>query len=178
MKDTDLRGIMLQQFYDRRKQGYLGWGVKNVQELTYPQKDGVTPEDMLRICDQLGEHNLIEWKPLRQQMGETVGGVGRINAFGVDVVEGGVQSPIAIHFTDKSISVAGSTGVQIAGDNANQQQTVTHHVEHIIRMIDSAPIPETDKKEAKFKLGEFLKTKAADALYGIGNAALLKMLGL
>jgi hypothetical protein len=178
MKDTDLRGIMLQQFYERRREGYIGLGATGVALLSIPAE--VDPLDALRVCAQLGEHGLLEWSGSIDE--DHAYGAGKITAAGVDVAEGERSSPISIHLDqsrhEQHVTVTGGTGVQVAGDNARQHQTVTHHVEQLIREIEASPATNEEKTEAKFKLGEFLKTKGAEALFGVGTAALLKMLGL
>jgi hypothetical protein len=176
MKDTDLRGIILQQLYDRRREGHLALGIDGLPQIELT----VDAEEVLRICEQLDEASLIEMKPRRDSRGKLAAGIMKITGRGVDVMEGTAQPPISIHHIDQSqhVTVTGSTGVQIAGDNANQNQTVTHRVENLIRAIDSAPVPDADKKEMKSKLGEFVKTPAAAAVVGNSLQALLKMLGL
>ena len=77
MKDTELRGLILQAFYDRRQ-------AQSIESPTAGWIDGKTSTDELyRICKQLGDHGLIKWNPF---IGG--GGVGIITAYGVDVVEG------------------------------------------------------------------------------------------
>jgi hypothetical protein len=59
MRDTDLRGIVLQQFYDDRRKGMLGLGVENITNIQVPH--GADEQDVLRVCDQLGDSGLLEW---------------------------------------------------------------------------------------------------------------------
>ena len=147
MKDTDLRGIMLQQFYERRREGYIGFGATGVALLRIPT--GVDPLDALRVCAQLGEHGLLEWSGSADE--DFAYGAGKISATGVDVAEGEASSPISIHLDqsrhEHHVTVTSSTGVQVAGDNADQHQTVTHHVEQLIREIDASPATDEEKKE-------------------------------
>jgi len=64
----------------------------------------------------------------------------------VDVIEGTARAPITIVMRDHSISVAGSTNVQIG--NANQQNFV-NHVASLMSAIDRMEASEPAKKEAK-----------------------------
>ena len=173
MKDIDLRGIALSQFYEQRTEGYLGVDVGNTTPLSIPS--GIEKADFLRVCAQLGQAGLIEWKPLEQN-GIALKGVGRIRAAGVDVVEGGVPPPIPINI--QHITVSHSTGVQIAGNNSNLQQTVTRHIEQLIRDIESIPASPEEKQKTKSKLAEFLNTPVGTTLAGGALGALLKLCGM
>jgi hypothetical protein len=148
MKDTELRGVVLQQFYDRRREGWLSVGdFTGKGHFTLPG-DGADKLDVCRVCDQLGECGLLTWHGGRDYRGVVAGGSGVITARGVDVVERAAAPPIVIHFDqsrhEQNIHVTGGTGVQIAGDNATQQQTVTHHVENLIRAIGTSEEQGTD----------------------------------
>lgn len=178
MKDSDLRSLILKQFYDLRREGFVGIRANGTHPLPIPE--GVEVEDALRICVQLEEYGLIDWNGLDDNKGTPFAGAGKIRAAGVDVVDGDQTPPLPMNVSlfTQNVTVSNSTGVQIAGDNAHLQQTVTHHVENLIRAIEAAPVSEADKKEAKAKFGELLVTKAADAIFGASTAILLKMLGL
>jgi hypothetical protein len=72
-----------------------------------------------------------------------LGGVPAINAFGVEVAEGDARPPIAIQMIDQSqrINVTGSQGVQIAGANSTQQQTISDAFGKLIAAVDGANEP-------------------------------------
>src|SRR5690606_17242414 len=109
MKDTELRGIILQCYYDKRRESMFTPDEKDFQEQ-------VTIEDICAISEQLGEHELITWKHIKQFGGISFG-MGKITALGIDVVEG-VRSPdIKVEFVqNKSISITGSSNI-IVGDH-------------------------------------------------------------
>lgn len=138
MKDSDARGIVLERFYDaRHKVGQLGLDALSTH-VTIP------PQVLANICEQLGEYDLIHWHPLKA-VGH-VGGMGRITAKGVDVIEGNTAPPITVTLHDHSISVIGSQNVQIG--NANQQ-TVAIEIGKLANIIDSMNASDAEKKEAK-----------------------------
>ncbi|MCI5225941.1 MAG: hypothetical protein D3918_04580, partial [Candidatus Electrothrix sp. AX2] len=85
MKDNELRGLVLQYFYDNRRK-------RSVREPKAADLGvEVTEQDILHICDQLGQHDLLDWKSneSRRKSSDTfLPSTGKINAFGIDVVEG------------------------------------------------------------------------------------------
>src|SRR5438874_1226739 len=94
MKDNELRGVILRKYYDKRREGLFQWKADDFKDL--PDTIEFDAVDLFRACDQLAEHGLIEWKGLQDHQGQTIGGVGKISAFGVDVIEGHAKSPISI----------------------------------------------------------------------------------
>ncbi len=137
MKDTELRAVVLQKYYDLRDRDYFQWGEVELDE-QFPIK---TFDVLGRICDQLGEHNLIDWNPLRES-GKTVGGSGRITALGVDVIEGTVQPPISITLDHRqTVNITGSNN--IVGDH----NAVS--VEMVCSAIARSSFSETEKAEAR-----------------------------
>jgi hypothetical protein len=155
MKDTDLRGIILQKFYDeRRTDGFI------------PKSSDFNPEldnaDILRISEQLKDHRLLDVKIARYLGG---GGlvIGRISAHGVDVVEGEVNPEIKVHFVQNTVNISGSSNVVVGDHN---QQNVTHHIEGLIKAIDSSNATPADKAEAKSRLQTFLEHPLVSAIAG------------
>src|SRR5947209_3782634 len=128
MKDSELRSVALKQFYDRRREGYLGLAVGNMPVLEI--QEGVDLGDFLRVCNQLGEYGLIEWKGFSDERGNPMGGVGSISAAGIDVAEGAAKPPLPISpiSIDQSthvqhINISGQHGgVQVAGAHSKQEQ--------------------------------------------------------
>ena len=99
MKDVDLRGVVLQKFYEVRNRE-----PSMVDPLRLPGLDAIEPDHirLLNICEQLAEHGLLHWRSLR---GLTIdGGMGNISASGIDVVEGTARAPIAITLHTISVS--------------------------------------------------------------------------
>jgi hypothetical protein len=138
MKDTQLRGVILAKYYERRR-----------GQIFTPKPEDFDPpiaiEDILAISDQLGQHGLIEWKVLK-----TVGisaGFGKISAFGIDVVEGEATADIKVEFVqNKTINVSGSSNVVVGDHN---QMSVTQHIAELARVIDNSGGTPEQKAEAK-----------------------------
>src|SRR5256884_9817298 len=99
MKDSVVRGRVLQLLYERRSEGSIRFGRA---EQAVPPPEGINRRDWLRALAQLSEYHLIDWTPLEDQSGMgLLSGFAKINDFGVIVFEAGVASPISISI-DKS----------------------------------------------------------------------------
>ena len=148
MKDSELRAIVLSAFYERRR-----------QDLWEPETGDFTPpipsEDLLAICDQLYESGLLEWKAIRHG-GQSIRGLGKINAAGVDVVENdGRGAPIALTFpVTQHITFNSPANVQIGNQNS-QAIEQTFHL--LIERIDAANAAPEEKAAAKSRLKAFLE---------------------
>lgn len=158
MTDNELRGIILKWFYEHRREGMI---VPKLENINPP----ILHDDLYRICDQLFEHNLLDWKPLsssRSGTVKTIYGAGKISAYGVDVVESdGKSSPIAINF--QNIAITQSQGVQIGNQNI---QSISFTIEQLILGIDNSTAQEQDKKEAKSRLKSFLEHPLVISILG------------
>jgi hypothetical protein len=169
MKDSEIRGVVLQRLYDQRRSGKLHLTVDN------PALDSsLSLNETLRICEQLEQHGLVDAKlhrNLSSRAGEFDYGIVQITAHGVDVVEGTPPSDIKIEFMQtNNVSITGSTGV-IVGDH--NSQNVSAHFEAIARQIESADVSEDQKSEAKSQLRKFLENPAVNTIFGIAASALL-----
>lgn len=156
MKDTDLRGIILQKFYEERRAVNF-----------FPKPSDFNPVldvvDMVRISQQLKDHHLLDVQIRRFHDGSGVVG-GRISAHGVDVVEGEVNPEIKVHFVQNhTVNISGSSNVVVGDHN---QQNVTHHIEGLIKAIDSSNATPADKAEAKSRLQTFLEHPLVSAIAG------------
>lgn len=139
MKDTQLRGVILKKYYERRRGKHFT-----------PKPEDFDPpieiEDILAISDQLGQHLLIEWKALKQ-FGGIAAGLGRISAFGIDVVEGEATPDIKVEFVqNKTINVSSSSNVVVGDHN---QMSVTQHIAELERVINNSGGTPEQKAEAK-----------------------------
>lgn len=149
MTDNDLRAILLKKFYDKRSNGGFQWEKEDFDDV----EETLSFQEILRVCDQLNDHGLVQWKSIKAAGGIAVGGHGKISACGVDVIEGTAKSPISINL-DHSVTVHGSSHVQIGNNNV---QGIEIHIQSLIDGIEkSAGTPE-QKTEAKSKLKEFLE---------------------
>lgn len=166
MKDSELRGHILQYFYDRRRKGILP-----------PPKAAdlgveITEQDILRICGQLGEQNLLNWKDLKTSNYATGNSIyreyiirsGKINVFGVDVVEGNLTPAIKVEFVqhnNNTVTISGSTNVNnIIGSN----NTLT--LAELSKAIEAANATPQEKEEAKTLLQKFLNHPLVSAIAG------------
>jgi hypothetical protein len=180
MKDTEMRGLLLESFYNQRRAGWLGLGIDTGTPLEFD--DRIPAENVIFIADQLGDAGLIEWKPLEGNRGQLIAGVGKISSFGIDVIEGEEESPIAMIVDQSShvqnVNISGQHGgVQVAGAHSQQSQTASQNIEHLVGAINSANVSPEEKEQAKSKLAEFLKTGAAAEIFGQSLGALFKLVG-
>jgi hypothetical protein len=162
MKDSELRGYILQYFYDRRREG-LSLSPPKPADLSVE----VTEQDILYVCDQLGQHNYLEWQATKsnyKSSGTIVNGYGRINAFGVDVVEGNETPAIKVEFVqhnNNAVTITGSTNVNnIIGSN----NTLT--LSGLAKAIESANATPQEKEEAKTLFRKFLEHPLVSAIAG------------
>jgi len=90
MKDSVVRGCLLQLLYERRREGSIPFGHA---EQAVPPPAGISGRDWLRAVAQLSEYRLIDWTPVEDQSGMgLLSGFAKINDFGVKVLEAGVAS--------------------------------------------------------------------------------------
>src|SRR5512133_1435091 len=99
MKDSVVRGCLLQLLYERRSEGSIPFGHA---EQAVPPPGGINRRDWLRAVAQLSEYRLIDWTPLEDQSGMgLLSGFAKINDFGVKVLETGAASPIQISIDER-----------------------------------------------------------------------------
>ena len=170
MKDSVVRGCVLQFLYERRSEGFLPFGQS---EQAVPPPAGINRRDWLRAVAQLSEYRLIDWTPLEDKSGMgLLSGFAKISDFGVEVLEARVAPPIPI-----AIDKSGQTSVrpeQEAGGAAStpQQQAITEALEKVITAINQAEVSEQEKNEAKSLLRKLLSSKAAAKVLGAGAQSL------
>src|SRR5438046_10491702 len=101
MKDSVVRGRVLQLLYERRSEGSIRFGRA---EQAVPPPEGINRRDWLRAVAQLSEYRLIDWTPLEDQSGMgLLSGFAKINDFGIKVLEVGVASPISISIDENRL---------------------------------------------------------------------------
>ena len=170
MKDSVVRGCLLQLLYERRSEGSIPFGHG---EAAVPSPGGISRRDWLRAVAQLSEYRLIDWTPLEDRSGMgLLSGFAKINDLGVKVLEGGVAPPISIS-TDKSrrTSVPRQQQAPI-GESTPQQRGITEALEKVIAAINQADVSEQEKNEAKSLLRKLLGSKAAASMLGAGAQSL------
>ena len=170
MKDSVVRGCLLQLLYEHRSEGLLPFG--QTEQAVMPPA-GINRRDWLRAVAQLSEYSLIDWTPLEDKSGMgLLSGFAKINDLGVKVLEAGVEPPIRI-----SIDKTRQTRVprQQQGPSATstpQQQMITDALEKVITAINQADVSGQEKNEAKSLLRKLLSSKAAAKLLGAGAQSL------
>src|SRR5947208_14447847 len=99
MKDSVVRGLLLQLLYERRSEGSIPFGQLEQAVLS---PGGISHRDWLRAVAQLSEYGLIDWSSLEDKSGMGLLSVfAMINDFGVKVLQWGVGPPCRID-SDKS----------------------------------------------------------------------------
>ena len=170
MKDSVVRGCLLQLLYERRSEGSIPFGHG---EQAVPPPPGISRRDWLRAVAQLSEYRLIDWTPLEDKSGMgLLSGFAKINDFGVKVLEAGVEPPIPISI-DKSrrASVPRQQQAPIV-PSTPQQEALTEALENVITAINRADVSEQEKNEAKSLLRKLLGSKAATNVLGAGAQSL------
>src|SRR6266567_4977781 len=164
MKDSVVRGCLLQLLYERRSEGSIPFGHS---EQAIPPPAGISRRDWLRAVAQLSEYRLIDWTPLEDKSGMgLLSGFAKINDFGVKVLEAGAASPIRISIDEsRRTTVPRQEQAPIAASTP-QQQAITKALEKVITAINQADVSEKEKNEAKSLLRQLLGSKAAGSMLG------------
>jgi hypothetical protein len=170
MKDSVVRGRLLQLLYERRREGSIPFG--RIDQAV-PPPGGISRRDWLRAVAQLSEYGLIDWSPLEDKSGMgLLSGFAKINDFGVKVLRGSVESPLEIAI-DKSRRTAVPQQEQAPiATSTPQQQKITDALEKVITAINQANVSEHEKNEAKSLLRKLLSSKAAAKMLGAGAQSL------
>ena len=169
MKDSVVRGCLLQLLYERRSEGSIPFGHA---KQAVPPPGGINRRDWLRAVAQLSEYRLIDWTPLKDQSGMgLLSGVAKINDFGVKVLESGVASPIRISIDEvRRTTVPRQEQAPIAPSTS--QQVIVEALEKVITAINQADVSEREKIEVKSLLRKLLGSKAAASVLGPGAQSL------
>src|SRR5437867_1131577 len=171
MKDSVVRGCLLQLLYERRSEGSIPFG-QGEQAVLPP--GGINHRDWLRALAQLSEYHLIDWTALEDQTGMgLLSGFAKINGFGVKVLEGGVAPPISISIDEgRRTTVPQQKRAPIGQRTPRQQQVIVKALEKVITAINQADVSEREKNEVKSLLRKLLGSKAAASVLGPGAQSL------
>ena len=171
MKDSVVRGCLLQLLYERRSEGSIPFGHA---DQGVPPPAGISRRDWLRAVAQLSEYHLIDWTPLKDKSGMgLLSGFAKINGFGVKVLEGGVASPIRISIDESRRTTVHQQGqAPIGASTPQQQQVIVEALEKVITAINQADVSEREKDEVKSLLRKLLRSKAAVTVLGPGAQSL------
>jgi hypothetical protein len=137
MNEIELRGLMLEKYYQRRRERLIG---------LVPSDFGgrLSEHDILRIAGQLADHGLIHWRPGHGQ-GGGAGGMGTITAAGIDAVEGKTPAPLEIRFSQPGYRPAAAAG----------RESVAGALERLARAINDSAASAADKRSASALLCAF-----------------------
>ena len=170
MKDSVVRGCLLQLLYERRSEGSIPFGHA---EQAVPSPQGINRRDWLRAVAQLSEYRLIDWTPLEDQSGMgLLSGFAKINDFGVKVLEAGVEPPIRIAIDEVQRTAVRKQKQATTATSTPQQERITDALEKVITAINQADLSEQEKNEAKSLLRKLLGSKAAGNVLGAGARSL------
>jgi hypothetical protein len=170
MKDSVVRGCLLQLLYERRSEGSIPFGHA---EQAVPPPGGISRRDWLRAVAQLSEYRLIDWTPLEDKSGMgLLSGFAKINDFGVKVLEAGVAPPIRISIDESRRTTVSRQEQASIATSTPQQQAITEALEKVITAIIQADLSEKEKNAAKSLLRKLLGSKAAGNVLGAGAPSL------
>ena len=167
MKDSVVRGHLLQFLYRHRDEGAIAFGHSKE---AIPPPVGITRRDWLGAVAQLAEYGLIDWKPTEDRSGRgLLEGFASISEFGIKVIETGSEPPIRIAF-DRTTAAQPQQRVASAG--AAEQAGVTEAMEKVIAAIEQADVSKREKNEARSLLRTLLTGRAAAKALGAGARSL------
>jgi len=170
MKDSVVRGCLLQLLYERRSEGSIPFG--HVEQ-TVPPPGGISRRDWLRAVAQLSEYGLIDWTPLEDKSGMgQLSGFAKINDFGVKVLEAGVEPPIRISIDKSRRTTVPKREQAPIATSTPQQQMITEALEKVITAFNQADVSEQERNETKSLLRKLLSSKAAAKVLGAGAQSL------
>ena len=170
MKDSVVRGCLLQLLYERQAEGPIPFGQA---EDAVPPPGGINHRDWLRAVAQLSEYHLIDWTPLEDKSGMgLLSGFAKINDFGVEVLEGDVSAPLRISIDESRRSTVSKREQAPIAGRTPQQQMITEALEKVIAAINQADVSAQQRNEAKSLLRRLLGSKAAASVLGPGAQSL------
>jgi len=171
MKDSVVRGCLLQLLYERQAEGPIPFGQA---EDAVPPPGGINHRDWLRAVAQLSEYHLIDWTPLEDKSGMgLLSGFAKINDFGVEVLECDVSAPLRISIDESRRSTVSKREQAPIARRTPQQQMITEALEKVIAAINQADVSEQEKNKVKSLLRKLLDSKAAASVLGPGAQSLV-----
>jgi len=167
MKDSVVRGELLQFLYRHRDEGAIAFG--SSKEAIFPPQ-GISRRDWHGAVAQLAEYGLIDWKPADDRSGRgLLEGFASISEFGIKVIETGCEPPIRIAF-DRT--TAAKPQRQVASASAAEQAGVTEAMEKVIVAIQQADVSKHEKNDTRSLLRTLLTGRAAARVLGAGARSL------
>ena len=170
MKDSVVRGRLLQFLYRHRDEGAIAFG-HSKKAIRPPE--GISRRDWLGAVAQLAEYGLIDWKPTEDRSGRgLLEGFASISESGIKVIETGCEPPIRIIFDRDRRTTATKPQQLVTAARAAEQVGVTEAMEKVIAAIEQARVSEQEKNEARSLLRRLLTGRAAAKVLGAGARSL------
>ena len=171
MKDSVVRGHLLQFLYRHRDEGAIAFG--HSKKAILPPK-GISRRDWLGAVAQLAEYGLIDWKPTEDRSGRgLLEGFASISESGIKVIETGCEPPIRIAFDrDRRTTTAAKPPQLVTAASVARQAGVIEAMEKVIAAIEQARVSEQEKNEARSLLRKLLAGRAAAKVLGAGARSL------
>src|SRR5207302_5914303 len=136
MKDSVVRGHLLQFLYRHRDEGAIAFG--HSKKAILPPK-GISRRDWLGAVAQLAEYGLIDWKPTEDRSGGgLLEGFASISESGIKVIETGSEPPIRIAFDRDRRTTASKPPRLVTAASAARQTGVIEAREKVIAAIEQA----------------------------------------
>ncbi len=156
MTDNEKRGLILKEYYKKRKTG----------DILLPDKLGVDLPDSekMRIAVQLYEQGLLKGALAQDKDG--VGFFGEISADGIDVVEGTRESPISINLDARSYFEGANFGTANVQTGDYSKQEIQNQFEQLVKIIQRAEAPKEEKRALLERLNDFTSHPLAVELFG------------
>src|SRR5438093_11350606 len=147
MKDSVVRGRLLQLLYGRRDEGAIAFGHSKE---AIPPPEGINRRDWLGAVAQRAEYGLIDWKPTEDRSGRgLLEGFASISESGIKVIETGCEPPIRIIFDRGRRTTATKPSQPVMAARAAEQAGVIEAMEKVIAAIEQARVSEQEKNEAR-----------------------------
>jgi hypothetical protein len=170
MKDSVVRGRLLQFLYRHRDEGAIAFG-HSKKAIRPPE--GISRRDWLGAVAQLAEYGLIDWKPTEDRSGRgLLEGFASISESGIKVIETGCEPPIRIIFDRNRRTTAPKSPQPVTAAGAARQAGVTEAMEKVIAAIEQARVSEQEKNEARSLLRRLLTGRAAAKVLGAAARSL------
>ena len=169
MKDNELRGILLQKFYEHRRSQPVSLNDLELNEQLLLEAGS--------ICDQLSEHGLLQWRAVRTH-GFTLNGLGKITATGIDVIEGEATASLAIAIDQShNFSVHAPSTFQVGSHNAQvvgNTVAVDVSLGQIGDNIDNSTASDAQKAEAKSVIARAFEHPVVTTVLGTAVDSVVK----
>ncbi|MBS0661013.1 MAG: hypothetical protein JSR82_22560 [Verrucomicrobia bacterium] len=149
MTDNELREIVLQALYRRRRAGIVQLTPNDFE------REDLDWDHVLAVTDQLEKAGLVEGTVLESATGHGFAAAAvRISGAGVDRIEGVRKDAPPVH---QVYNISGSSYVQAGNHNT---LNVEQSVRILAEAIERSPATEEQKAEAKGWLGKVLSSEA------------------